>query len=551
MCVLHTECKNRTAAPPVKLKQLQSSLDSFALDWNQVMPADEVLAPPRGSLGLEASVLSGLRDARSSHVLENHCRQALKAIEPQLQAQHIGPEALETICAGAVRHCMLHKGKGLPDAFYLSKDGSTLAVLHEHQQITELNINDLLTAEPTAKVPQAKQQPLACVASPAVPQDIFQGDSTPLYSWQTLESAACPALPNGDPQSDAVQIFAVHNPSAELAPAVPLADANAQPHMAPADPAPPADVALSRPVHDPALDVVSPVPLPDVPAPGTAARPLVTQSVEPAKWIQPPKAASKHQPLVSQLAADPPMTATDWQELAKTLHAQGEQMSRAVAWAQQRGLSKAAKAYQNEVHALYLREQDASRRALNLRAKSQASALPPDLSSPFAPGWGTGDAAAGLRSVPWRSYCGQESYKVSVRAFGPAVDYDPVKNQVLFAGVQLGGASVRAAAGHSCGFMSDEMAPMVKFTASIGARMGGEATLAIGFNGIKGTISAVGRQRLGPEKSPSIEPKGKDILGLHPKVKGIWGLSFSAAAGVGYMHTTDPHPLNDGRSLKQ
>lgn len=536
MCVLHTECKNRTAAPPVKLKQLQSSLDSFALDWNQVMPADEVLAPPRGSLGLEASVLSGLRDARSSHVLENHCRQALKAIEPQLQAQHIGPEALETICAGAVRHCMLHKGKGLPDAFYLSKDGSTLAVLHEHQQITELNINDLLTAEPTAKVPQAQQQPLACVASPAVPQDIFQGDSTPLSSWQTLESAACPALPNGDLQSDAVQIFAVHNPSAELAPAVPLADANAQPHMAPADPAPPADVALSLPVHDPARDAVSPVPLPDI-----AARPLVAQLVEPAKRIQPSKAVSKHHPLVRQLAADPPMTVTDWQELAKTLHAQGEHMGRAVAWAQQRGLSKAAIAYQNEVHALYLREQDASRRALDLRAKSQASAPPPKPSNPFAPGWGTGDAAAGLRSVPWRKYCGQESYKVTVRALGAAADYDPVKNQPLFLGVQAGGASVRAAAGYSCGFMSDEWGPMVKVTASIGAGLGAEATLSVGFNGVKVTSTLVGRQRLGPAKT----------LSAQPQPKGIWGFNLSVAAGVGLMHTPVSHAAGQDHPFKQ
>lgn len=71
-------------------------------------------------------------------------RAAQAQLGPVLMAQGRGADDIDTLSAACVRHCGEHSALGDPLRFLASRDGQRIAVVHSHQQISELDIPSAL-----------------------------------------------------------------------------------------------------------------------------------------------------------------------------------------------------------------------------------------------------------------------------------------------------------------------------------------------------------------------------------------------------------------------
>jgi hypothetical protein len=88
----------------------------------------------------------------------------------------------------------------------------------------------------------------------------------------------------------------------------------------------------------------------------------------------------------------------------------------------------------------------------------------------------------------WHVVNGKESSSLSIRTPGFAVDYSLTSNQPTFIALSGGSPSIKVSESYSFGFVSDQWAPMAKFSYTGGMLIGGGGSLAIGLNGVKASF---------------------------------------------------------------
>lgn len=62
----------------------------------------------------------------------------------RLKQAGMSDQQVDTLAAASVNHLAHHTGKGSPENFYLSKDGSTIAIKHEWHQLSEFKVDAAL-----------------------------------------------------------------------------------------------------------------------------------------------------------------------------------------------------------------------------------------------------------------------------------------------------------------------------------------------------------------------------------------------------------------------
>jgi hypothetical protein len=90
------------------------------------------------------------------------------------------------------------------------------------------------------------------------------------------------------------------------------------------------------------------------------------------------------------------------------------------------------------------------------------------------------------------SLVNSQTAKLSIRGGGWASDIDLETGKPVYLALQVGGPSLKIGTGYVFGYVSDSITPMAKFGITLGFMVGADASLSVGFNGIKGSLSFAG-----------------------------------------------------------
>ena len=88
-------------------------------------------------------------------------------LAPSLQARGYSAEQIDQLSAATLAHLGRHTALGDAQGIHVSKDGSRIAVRHEHHQLSELDVGDALQQSTGEHLQAAARQGQARGATPS------------------------------------------------------------------------------------------------------------------------------------------------------------------------------------------------------------------------------------------------------------------------------------------------------------------------------------------------------------------------------------------------